>query len=99
MLLTQKIQIFPTQEQEKILWDISEKCRLIYNFALAARINNWKQNKDKPKDKKHYITYLGQQNKLPALKKKYPEYKWVYSKVLQLTLKKLDASYKSFFTK
>lgn len=31
------------------------------------------------------------------MKENYPEYKWVYSKVLQTTLKKLDSNYKSFF--
>ncbi|MHA2074110.1 MAG: RNA-guided endonuclease InsQ/TnpB family protein [Candidatus Hodarchaeales archaeon] len=30
------------------------------------------------------------------LKQKYPEYGWVYSKTLQMTLKKLDNAYKSF---
>jgi putative transposase len=34
MKLTQKIRIFPTPEQEIVLWKLSEKCRLIYNFAL-----------------------------------------------------------------
>ena len=43
------------------------------------------------------MTYIKQQNDLPATKKKYPEYKWVYSKVLQGTLRKLDEAYKSFF--
>ncbi|MGV9204553.1 MAG: RNA-guided endonuclease InsQ/TnpB family protein [Promethearchaeia archaeon] len=32
-----------------------------------------------------------------GIKREYPEYTWVYSKVLQMTLRKLDASYKSFF--
>jgi len=40
-----------------------------------------------------------QQNALPALKKQYPEYAWVYSKVLQMTLRRLDGDYKSFFTR
>ena len=31
------------------------------------------------------------------MKERYPEYKWVYSKVLQLVLRTLDADYKSFF--
>ena len=53
MNLTQKLPIFPTDSQIKVLWDLSEKCRLIYNFALAERIENWKQNKNKPKDKKN----------------------------------------------
>ncbi|WP_342766567.1 helix-turn-helix domain-containing protein [Candidatus Borrarchaeum sp.] len=32
MKLTQQIRIFPTPEQEEVLWKLSEKCRLIYNF-------------------------------------------------------------------
>ena len=97
MLLTQKIRFYPTKQQEKVLWDLSERCRLIYNFGLAERINNWKENKEKSKEERKYISYKDQQNQLPKLKEKYPEYKWVYSKVLQLALRKLDADYKSFF--
>ena len=96
MELTQKLPIFPTISQKEILWILSEKCRLIYNFALAERKENWKQNKYKPKKEWNYIKYVYQQNQLPHIKEKYPEYKWVYSKVLQMTLKKLDANYKSF---
>ncbi|KXB03352.1 hypothetical protein AKJ47_02425 [candidate division MSBL1 archaeon SCGC-AAA261G05] len=96
MELTQKIKIGPSEEQEKVLTSLSETCRLLYNFSLAERIENWKKNKNKPKDEREYITYVDQQNKLPGLKKKYPRYKWVYSKVLQMTLRKLDADYKSF---
>ena len=97
MYLTQKIRIFPSQDQEMLLWVLSEKCRLIYNFALHDRIENWKQNRDLSGENRKYITYLNQQNQLPTLKEQYPEYKWVYSKVLQGVLKKLDANYKSFF--
>jgi len=97
--LTQKIRIFPSKDQKKVLWDLSEKCRLIYNFALAERIRNWNQNKNKSICDRTYITYLEQQNKIPVIKKKYPEYQWVYSKVLQMVLKRLDADYKSFFVK
>ena len=52
MYLTQKIRIFPTLEQSQVLWVLSEKCRLIYNFALEERIENWKANKEKPKEEK-----------------------------------------------
>jgi len=97
MQLTQQIKIESTDEQQKVLWDLSEKCRLIYNLALKERKDNWKTNRDKPKEQRNYITYIDQQNQLPKIKEKYPEYKWVYSKVLQLTLKKLDANFKSFF--
>ena len=37
MQLTQKIRIYPSPEQEKVLWALSNQCRLIYNFALAER--------------------------------------------------------------
>ncbi|TXT57136.1 MAG: hypothetical protein BAJALOKI1v1_1860009, partial [Promethearchaeota archaeon] len=36
--LTQKIRIYPTEDQLELLWDLSEKCRLIYNFALSDRL-------------------------------------------------------------
>jgi putative transposase len=57
----------------------------------------WQQEKAKPKEDRILITYTDQQNGLPALKARYPEYKSVYSKVLQLTLRTLDADFKSFF--
>lgn len=97
MILTSKIGIYPSSEQETVLFDLSEKCRLIYNFAIAERIENWEENCDKPREKRTYITYIKQQNDLPAIKEKYPDYKWNYSKVYQGTLRKLDENYKSFF--
>ena len=90
MLLTYKTRIYPTQEQEEVLWTLSNQCRLLYNFALQERRAEWEVNKKG-------INYIKQQNDLPNLKEKYPNYEWVYSKVLQSTLKKLDGSYKSFF--
>ncbi|WP_164999349.1 helix-turn-helix domain-containing protein, partial [Methanohalophilus profundi] len=89
MQLTLPILIKPTPEQESVLWDISEKCRLVYNFGLSERRDAYKN--------KTRISYVKQQNGLPGLKQKYPEYNWVYSKVLQSILKCLDSDYKSFF--
>jgi len=89
MQLAQKIHIFPTPEQEEVLCKLSERCRLLYNFALAERIDAWKQGRR--------VDYRKQQNDLPRIKRKYPEYGWVYSKVLQMTLRQLGADYKSFF--
>ncbi|MCG3218790.1 MAG: helix-turn-helix domain-containing protein, partial [Candidatus Heimdallarchaeota archaeon] len=97
MKLAYKTPILVSDQQEEVLWDLSEKNRLLYNFALAERKNNYQKEKKKPKDKRELINYQDQQNQLPALKKQFLEYKWVYSKVLQMTLKKLDANFKSFF--
>jgi putative transposase len=99
VLLTRKIRITPTPDQAQVLWALSEKCRLLYNFALIERRHHWKTNRTKPKGERTHITYTKQQNDLPALKAQYPEYAWVYSKVLQMTLRRLDADYKSFFAR
>jgi putative transposase len=63
---------------------------LLYNFALAERKDAYSNGTK--------ISYIKQQNDLPKTKKQYPEYKWVYSKVLQSVLKRLDANYRSFFS-
>jgi putative transposase len=70
---------------------------LIYNFALKERQDHWERAKLLPEPGRTFLSYKEQQNELPAAKAKYPAFKWVYSKVLQMTLRKLDADYKSFF--
>ena len=90
MQLSYKTRIYPTPEQEEVLWSLSDRCRLLYNFALQERQCEWEVNK-------RSISYSHQQNRLPYLKKKYYQYEQVYSKVLQSTLQKLDGSYDSFY--
>ncbi|MFX1318920.1 MAG: RNA-guided endonuclease InsQ/TnpB family protein [Promethearchaeota archaeon] len=99
MTITRRTRIFPTSQQEQVLWALSEKCRLLYNFALAERRRNWELNQEKLPDERTYITYSKQQNDLPSIKKRYPGYAWVYSKVLQMVLRRLDADYRSFFAR
>jgi len=95
MHLATKVKIRVTPDQADVLWHLSEKCRLLYNFALAERNQNYQENKDRAD--KQYVGYIQQANALPELKKRFPEYKWVYSKVLQTTLKSLDDNFRSFF--
>jgi len=104
MQLTKKIRIFPTPDQEEVLCYLSERCRLLYNFALAERRKEWELNNLKddfdvfPWGKTSYsVDYKKQQNDLPNLKEKYPKYKVVYSKVLQMAIRTLNADYNSFF--
>ncbi|MFX0064107.1 MAG: RNA-guided endonuclease InsQ/TnpB family protein [Candidatus Hermodarchaeota archaeon] len=90
MFLTRKILIQPTAEQEAVLWELAECCRLVYNHALFERkfvYENYGVD----------LSYVDQANGLPLLKQLFPRYVQVYSKVLQNTLKKLDTNYKSFF--
>ena len=90
MQLAKKIRIYPTKEQVNVLWKLSEKCRLVYNFALADRKETYTKER-------RTVKYVEQQNKLPEFKKCNPDFNVVYSKTLQGVLKKLDANYKSFF--
>ncbi|MFX0183970.1 MAG: helix-turn-helix domain-containing protein [Candidatus Hodarchaeota archaeon] len=84
--LTWKFTVIPILQQEAVLWELSETCRLLYNHALAKRKFLY--------DTYNYcVTYREQQNALPQLKKLFPRYRQVYSKVLQMTLKKLDATF------
>ena len=64
MKLAYKTPIVVSDQQEKVLWDLSEKNRLLYNFALAERKSNYQTEKKKSKDKRKFITYRDQQNQL-----------------------------------
>ncbi|MGB9927572.1 MAG: RNA-guided endonuclease InsQ/TnpB family protein [Methanosarcina sp.] len=90
MHLTAKVKIYPTENQLKVLWELSDRCCSLYNLALAEGKDAWRLNRKS-------IKYIDQQNKLSEFKKNNPEYIVVYSKTLQGVLKKLDANYKSFF--
>ncbi|HUT82549.1 MAG TPA: transposase [Candidatus Bathyarchaeia archaeon] len=97
MLLTFQQKIFPTLEQAEVLYALSENCRLLYNFALKERIEWWEKNKDKTKkERETFPSYINQQNNLPKIKEQYSRYKQVHSKTLQMTLRQLDADFKSF---
>jgi putative transposase len=92
MQMAKKIRIYPTEEQKDVLWNISEMCRIVYNFALADKQQVWSTEK-RP------VRYVEQANLLPDFKERNPEFKVVYSKVYQVILSKLDISYKSTLTK
>jgi len=86
---TQKIRIFPNPEQQDVLWRLSEVCRFLYNYALIERKTAWENQGEA-------ISYTQRQNALPALKEEFNWLRVVYSKVLQMVLRKLDQDYKSF---
>ena len=66
--------------------------RTLYNAGLEQRIAAYrKQGKT--------LSYYDQQNELPALKEACPEYKAVYSHVLQDAMDRLDKAYKAFFAR
>lgn len=67
-------------------------CRELYNSALRERIDAYKINNIS-------ITYQDQQNQLPEIKEVRKDLNLVYSQVLQDALKRLDKTFKSFFSR
>ncbi|MGC8652266.1 MAG: helix-turn-helix domain-containing protein [Candidatus Micrarchaeia archaeon] len=88
MQLAMRIEIKPANAQEKILSEISEKCRLVYNYALAELLKALNEGRQ--------LTYIDQQNSLPKIKKAHTTYKIAHSKTLKYALKELDSSFRSF---
>ena len=85
-----KYRLYPTKEQEATLNHQLSLCAQLYNGALSWRIAHYKQTGAG-------LSYVTQQNALPALKKETPEYGKVYSQVLQDVLHRVDRSYINFF--
>jgi putative transposase len=92
MKLVKKLKLKLNKETKEYLQFASEKCRLIYNFALAEKIKYYEETGKS-------ISIYKLKKKLPEIKQKYPEYKKVYNKCLSAMYFRLDKAYKLFFTK
>jgi putative transposase len=76
-----KFRIYPKKKQvEKINSTLNLSYKL-YNAMLDQRKMAYELNKDFHSSIR--VDYLSQKNELPELKKYFPEYKGVYSQVLQ----------------
>jgi len=92
MIVTQKIKIYPTQEQEKILWEQSDICRRLYNISLDVL--------------QFYYKSSGKMIKKNDLNKKikrlrnigYEKWNYIQSRVTEQVIGNLYANYKSTFT-
>ena len=90
MLKAFRYRLCPTKAQETELFNQLRLCRNLYNAGLEERIGAYKK-------KKETLNYYDQANKLGEVKEALPEYKGVYSQVLQDVLKRLDKAYQAFF--
>lgn len=90
MLKAFRYRLCPTKVQEAELFNQLRLCRKLYNAALQERIGAYKKAK---------VTrnYYDQANTLSEIKAELPEYKGVYSQVLQDVLKRIDKAYQAFF--
>jgi len=84
-----KYRLVPNKTQEATLERTLVTCRYLYNASLAERIDKYKADKTS-------VTYVQQANALSDKKNEWQEQ--VHSQVLQDVLKRLDKSFKNFFT-
>jgi putative transposase len=82
--------LYPTKAQEQKLYEWRRLHCYLYNSALADRRDSY-QKVGKS------VNYLDQQNRLPAFKEVWTEYKTLGSQALQATLKRVDFAYQRFF--
>lgn len=92
MMRTYKIRLFPTKEQEELIYKHVGCCRFIWNWALEVQKNYYKESK------KRYSTF-DLMNMITLLKKQ-KEYIWlneVSNHSLKVVCRDLDKAYKNFF--
>lgn len=89
MLKTFKFRLYPNKEQREKIDKTIDLCRFLYNSMLEHRIICYKKGKS--------VTRIEQQAELTEIKKEFPEYKNIYSQVLQEVTYRLDRSYQNFF--
>lgn len=90
MLKSYLYRIYPTKSQISTLNRHLEICRHVYNDTLAYRKDSWETSKT-------HISLFDTNKLLPQWKKDHPEYKAVFSQVLQNSQVRVDLAYKAFF--
>lgn len=92
MLKGYKARIYPTKEQQNMLFKMFGSCRFTYNHFLAERIRSYKEDGVS-------LTYNTTANMLTALKQD-KDHLWLNecdSMALQESLRNLDRAYQNFF--
>ena len=85
-----KYRIGPTKGQQRLLNEMLEETRWLYNYMLAYRKDVW--------EKRQQSVGLYDTIKLiPSLKQERPSLSKVYSQVLQQSLQRLELAFQSFF--
>lgn len=87
---TFKYRIYPTKRQLRVLNQMLEECRWLYNQTLAMRKNAWEQEQ-------RHVNWYESKKQIPILKQQRPFLKAVHSQVLQNVTERVDLAFKAFF--
>jgi putative transposase len=85
-----KYRLYPTRKQAATLQFTLDRNRELYNASLEERKEAYRMSHIS-------ISYQDQSAQLPEIKELRPEYKEIYSQILQDTLKRVDKAFKAFF--
>jgi len=85
-----KFRIYPKTDEKERLERTLYLCKKLYNTELEQRILAYRVQRKSVKVRE-------QENELPRLKEEMPEYREIYSQVLQNATKRLDKSFDNFF--
>lgn len=89
-MLSFKFRIYPSKNQQRLLWTTANRLNRLYNDFLDERISVYRNTGES-------ITYCQQSSRLTLLKQHDESLQTIHSQVLQQALKRLDATYQSFF--
>jgi putative transposase len=89
MLRAYKFRFYPDEKQTALLENTLKSCCFLYNSALQEREYAYAARQP--------LRCNDQINELPHLKNAFPEYKAIYSQVLQDVLRRLDKAFGNFF--
>lgn len=90
MRKTFEYHLYPAVKQERILTQMLEECRWIFNQTLAYRKDAWEQRQES-------ISLYATNALLPKWKQERPSLVMVYSQVLQDVQERVDLAFKAFF--
>jgi len=92
IIKTYKFRLYPSKAQVKTFEHWLDLCRELYNAALQERRDAWKLNRVS-------VSYFDQSKQLPEIKTTRQDVADVNSQVLQDVLRRLDKTFKAFFSR
>ena len=89
MMRAYRFRIYPSNRQIDMLNSTLNLCRELYNAMLEQRIYAYRSKK--------HVNYRSQQDEIPGIKERFPEFRNIHSLVVQDVAHRLDKAYDNFF--